>query len=407
MTSRSRLFAVALALLVLVGLAVWLLGPGVQPVDLGPAQQLVAHPASSVFVLGDGSGGWRVLDAAADADTDADVGAAAAVESAPAPEHRWHGSPVVSAAGRVFGLARREGIHEGPAQIADRLELEQLDGPAAEPFVLGLPDGPDGLDWRLLGVTGRRSLPVLLNPGRGEIWWLEQAEWRLLEDAEGAAHCAPDAPFALSDARAALAFRGAQGWEAWSLDSRPAVRRVARDCLGAPAHFTPDGAALVVDGAMMNIYRLELDDGRLGHMADGNLGHTPRVPWTAGVRGDPAMLVVPQFDPQGWLQIVQTNFSGGGRWQFNTGFEHHYLPAVSPAGRWMAYAQSPFDLDGEQPFEEDLYLFDFDHGTAPALALGRRAGGSPHQGPAWVARPAGAALLWVADGRAWRLDRPD
>lgn len=383
----KRLITFLLAAAVLVAVFAWLMDGGVDAVDLGAGEHIVAHPESSRVAIDDGSGRWRVLHAAGDVE--------------PGSPLALLGAPALAADGTLVGLLAPRKL-DGSEQLVIR-------APGQPEELVALPRGGGGLPgasgYRLLGLTGPDEQPVIHQRSERSLWRLVDGQWREVVDVGNvAATPAADTPFALCAARAVVAFRGDQGWEAWVLDGEAAVRRVAKGCQGDVAAFSPDGSHLITDGPLTHIYRLDLADGRLTHCADGNLGSHRRLPWSSGVRGDPPMLVAPQLDLHGWLQVVQTHFSGGGRYQFNTGYEHHYLPTVSPEGRWLTYAQTASDLDDDSPFEEDLYLFDFDNGTSPARDLGRRSGGVPLRGPVWARLPDGLALLWVAEGRVRRLD---
>ncbi|GJM21573.1 MAG: hypothetical protein DHS20C15_14880 [Planctomycetota bacterium] len=230
----------------------------------------------------------------------------------------------------------------------------------------------------------------------------EALGWILLSEPAGRAAVPADSHVLLHEHRAALAFRGAEGWEAWLHDAVPARRLVARRRRGDDAVFTPDGRALIVEGIVDGLDRLELDESHMRFMADGNFGDSSRVPFSAGIRGDPPLLASVMHDTQGFLQVIQTHLGGGGRHQFTTGQLQHYLPRVSPSGRWLSYAQADFELQGDDAFREDLYLFDFDGQGRPARLLGSRSGGHPHQGPLFLGD--GGRLAWIADGRllvAW------
>lgn len=383
--SRTRFSAArALRLLVSAGILaavlLWLSSPSLQPIDLGSAEQLLGRPGVGRFIVGDARG-WRSLST-----------------EARTPSEAW---------------ALPTELIGRPALVSDGSALCLLDGGLV---VLGL-DGelrpgpelpPDavGSSWELIGVdagdrpvlacetvAGRRLL-VVEDEGGG---WLE------LSSRKRFASPPPGAEILLSSTRRALAYRGEECWEAWVFDSSPVRRFSAADCSGHSAVFSPEGDALILDGRTDGIYRLELDSGRITFMAKGNLGHSRRVPFAAGFRGDPLLMVAPVRDNEGYLQIVQTHLHGGGRYGISTGAVHHYHAACSQDGRYLAYCQATFDEGGEAAIDEALYLFDFDVGRA-VYDFERRSDGSP-RGPLFVGD--GPNLVFVADGRVLMLDPGD
>ena len=135
-------------------------------------------------------------------------------------------------------------------------------------------------------------------------------------------------------------------------------------------------------------------------MASGNLGFSTRVPFSAGFRGDPLLMVAPVRDNEGYLQLMQTHLRGGGRYGISTGAVHHYHVTISHDGRYLAYCQATFNEDEETPIDEALYLFDFDVGRA--VYDFERRGGGPLQGPLFVGD--GPTMVFVAQGRVLLID---
>jgi hypothetical protein len=222
-------------------------------------------------------------------------------------------------------------------------------------------------------------------------------------DREGPALVPAGAPLLTSRAARALAFLGEQGWEAWTLsDTGLAVRAVAEGCRDPGAIFTPDGRWLIVQGRVAGIWRLSLDDGRANLMCDGNLGVSRRVPQAWAFRNDPLRLVTPQWDLDGWLQIAQIHVPGESH-NFNMGGTHHYGVAMSQDGRTLAYVQANFDEKKDEPFAEDIYLFDFER-LDGGEQIDSREGGHPRQGPCFIGEH--SALVYLAAGEAIRIDIP-
>ncbi|MCB9897421.1 MAG: hypothetical protein H6825_05410 [Planctomycetes bacterium] len=381
---KRRPLTVTSAVAVLGLLAFWLLRASVAPLDMGPAVALVARPGVGFVLARDRSGRWRGVSTLADDARAAAIGLDGV-----------RGLPALAADGRVVAL--------GPDGL-----LEVDDGaPRAGP---PLPDGVDPGEVELLGLAsdGRPVLRVH-TPAGARLDVLVDSGWRTLADEHGAARPEDEGMVVLCPAgRTALAFRGDDGWEAWTWDASlgSARRAIARECRRERAVFVPSGESLVVDGKAAGLYALALDDDRLTFMTDGNLGDDARLPWSTGFRTvDATMLVHPEYDLHSFLQIYQTHLSGGGRYQFTTGHMHHYLSAVSPGGRYLVYAQSELEPDAAGALHEELYLFDFDRAGSPAVSLGERLGGVPDQGPVWAGDERSPVLFWVADGRLWRVDR--
>jgi len=394
-----------LAVLVLAAAVWWIVRPPVALDDLGPAMRLVTRDGVPLILVGDAAGDWRALP-----------------QSARTPEDGYllppglRGRPFLDAQGGVVALHAHgvvrlvEGKPELEMPLPDVLRVDDA-SPGMTPAA---PRAP-GREVQLVGLDAADE-PVLLwqSPEGSRLFVRVRIadDWRLLElpDGEPASPVGgPGARLVLSPAQRALAFLGRDGWEAWLYETTPVRRRVASGCSGAQALFTPDGAALVLDGKVKGLWRLELEEDTLHFMAEGNLGHHERIPFSAGFRQIPTddspgiatLMVAPQSDYQGFLQIVQTHLSGGGRWSFGGGFLHHYEPAVSPDGRWLTYVQAQLDAD---VLDEELYLFDFEHPDRPALALARRTGGRPGQGPAFVGD--GSVLVFIARGRVQRFEVP-
>jgi hypothetical protein len=200
----------------------------------------------------------------------------------------------------------------------------------------------------------------------------------------------------------ALAFLGEKGWEAWTLsDTGIGERKVAEGCTRPGAVFTPNGRSLIVPGRVDGIWLLPLDGGQFNLMCDGNLGQSRRVPLSGAFLKDPLRLVTPQWDLDGYLQVVFVHVPGGSR-NFNSGGLHHYGVAASLDGRSLAYVQAAFDEDNDEPFVEDIYLFDFERVDVGTEQIDSREGGRPRQGPCFVG--AHSALVYLAAGEAIRID---
>jgi hypothetical protein len=385
----------------LVGLAVlaaavaWLVTRPVVRFSLGGAVSLVAEPGVPTFALQEASGRWRLYSAGARGAQDgldlpdgvlgrpalqADGSACVLTAEGLSWVHAAH--PIVPG-GEVVPLLGRDALPDGARLVGMLAGTEPL---------LAAPAG-DGL--RLLVCQGgpmRRARLVPIMP----------------RDGDGAVPA--DATLVVSRASRALAFPGAGGWEAWVVDDGGVARRaVADECTDPGAVFTPDGRALIVPGRVGGLWKLDLADGRMNHMAEGNLGISRRVPPSHEFRQVPAsaggmqwVLLAPQWDIEGRLQIYQAHLSGGGRKGLTIGGAHHYGVTLSQEGHLLAYTQSGFDEQGEAPFVEDIYLFDFDSPASAAMLLESRRGGRAGQGPAFVGD--GTSLVFLADGNAVRID---
>lgn len=370
----SRLATALLAIVVLAGL-VWWLGSGRELAheDLGRALSLAGHPATTDLLVEREPGVWSLR-------REAPLG----------NEARWIelpseliGSPVLDGRGAV--VARGE---QGIARFNPKDGLLSW-----SPLPLEA-----SAETLFIGVDASGAA-VLRDPhSDGDRLYVGQPErgWLLLADKEDRARVPADARLVLSPTRRALAFRGLEGWEAWIFDEAKVRRLVAPRRFGDAAVFTPDGAALIVDGVVDGLDRLELDEERMRFMAEGNLGLVERLPFYADFRGDPPLLVASRRDLQGNLQIHQAHLGGGGGYGFTTGYLHHYLPRVSPDGIWLSYAQAEIAAQGGDDFREELYLFDFSRPARPAQALGARSGGRADTGPVFLGE---RQLVWIADGR--------
>jgi hypothetical protein len=228
--------------------------------------------------------------------------------------------------------------------------------------------------------------------------------------ADGESHVPEGAALITSRRSRALAFLGPDGWEAWSVgDGGLARRAVAERCLRPGALFTPDGETLVVPGRVDGLYRLDLADGSMNFMVEGNPGLSRRVGQSWDFRQVPApdgglqwVLLSPQWDMESRLQIVQAHLRGAGREFMTLGGAHHYGVSLSRDGRLLAYTQAAFDEQENASFVEDVYLFGFDAPGSPAILLESRRGGRSDQGPVFVGD--GSSLVYLADGDAVRID---
>ena len=381
-----------LALLVLAALGWWLSRPAVTLDDLGPAVRIVTRPGVPLVVVSDLASSWRALPQSARSPR----------AGYPLPDG-LRGIPCLDSRGRVVALY---------AQGIVRLKDGALDDQLPLPEAITATEAPEGGHQIVLMGVDAQDEPVLLWRSPAGLRLFVHAtitdRWRLIADGEGRPAEPLDGTLkqlVLSDSRRALAFPGVDGWEVWLYDTTPVRRRVAEGCRGARAVFTPEGDALVLDGKVKGLWRLGLDDESLRFMAEGNLGHHEKVPFSYGFRdietpeGPATVLLVPQYDLHDYLQIGQTHLTGGGRWSFEGGSYHHYSPALGPHGNLLAYVQS--DLEGAG-HDEEIYLFDFQRPDRSALLLARRRGGRPGQGPAFVGD--GSVLMFIAGGRLRRLE---
>lgn len=315
------------------------------------------------------------------------------------------GVPIVGRAGRLLAWTP-EGL----------LAWEDPDGPLGAPAATTLlaPGGLSGaprllgtlVDGRvLLGEPWRRARRVLAVDADGARP-IETTAGEPLRLADGAG--APGGRLVVSPATAAVAVEGPDGWELWDLRATPARRHVARGHRGAGAVFTPDGEALVVPGRVDDLWRLSLEDGSIAFMADGNLGASRRVGFSSLFRGEPRMLFATQWGMDGYLGFVHTNLGGGGRLKFKPAFVHNYAVDGSRDERFLVYCQASFDELGDEPFDEEIYAFDFENPADSRRIDERRArpprwpGARRGRGPSFVGD--GAVVLYEARGTIYRVD---
>ena len=384
MQKLRRLLVPLLALAALVWVVQWLMSKREVQFRLGPGVELVARDGVDGFLVREGESAWRLYDARSRSAQDG-VAIAGVV-----------GRPALAEDGGAFVL-QAEGLLRVPHVGAD-----------VEPWRLAVPAGAS-----LLGVTGGTQ-PVLAAPGADGVRELfvpgsdDDGGVRLVPlQGPGTAH-PPDAATADDVVCAwgapAVAFCGPRGWEAWTWKEPGSARRCLADgCKRPGALFTPDASALIVPGKVDGLWTLSLNDGQMTMMAEGNLGSSRRVPASAAFRdtGRYTRLVAPGWNLDGWLQIYQTHLFGGGRWGVQIAFTHHYGVAVSQNGRFLAYCQAQFDEQGSEPFEEKLYVMDFEESLG-TVSVGSRRGGVPWQGPHFVG--SGASLVYLAEGEVLRIE---
>ena len=75
---------------------------------------------------------------------------------------------------------------------------------------------------------------------------------------------------------------------------------------------------------------------------------------------------------------------------------------MSQDGRTLAYLQAAFDEKDDEPFVEDVYLFDFERVDTGAEQIDSREGGKPRQGPSFIGEH--SALVYLTAGEAIRID---
>ncbi|MFT7462606.1 MAG: hypothetical protein ACI9EF_000947 [Pseudohongiellaceae bacterium] len=362
---------------ILVAVLVWLGSSGLEAVDLGAGEQLLGRPGVTRFLVG-GAQGWSSLSA-----------------EVRVPGEAWEfpagviGQPALASDGGAMAL-----VPQGLLWLGQ--DGDVLPGPEMPPAALGD-------QWELIGLDGSDRPVLACETEAGRRLFVVADEgfgWRELSADQGPAAPPPGAEVLLSTARRALAFRRADCWEAWVFDGNPVRRLRATGCLGASAVFSPEGDALILDGRIDGIYRLELNSGRLVFMATGNLGLSDRVPFSAGFRGDPLLMVAPVRDNEGYLQILQSNLLGGGRFGITTGAVHHYHASSSKNGRYVSYCQATFEEGAQGAIDETLYLFDFE--VARAVYKFKRLGGGAFRGPLFVGD--GPNWVFIANGRVLLLD---
>ncbi len=390
--TMRRLLLTLAAVLLLAWVVSWLASRHAMRFTLGRGDQLVAMDGVDGFAVREDDGLWRLFDAAARAPQDG-VRLPAGLA----------GRPVLAPDGSAWSLV-------------DGALLRTAGARAGGATVHVLPDGALPAGARLAGLAAGET-PVLALPDVDGLTRLsvllpavpDGAPARVVElrDALGPAALpagAVESDVACTPAAPVVALRTARGWEAWSWDAAGAARRVlAEGCDQPGALFTPDGRALVVPGRVAGLWTLSLADGRMAQMAEGNLGLSRRVPPSSAFRGggEHRRLVAPQWNLDGWLQVYQTHLFGGGRYSFGLSFTHHYGLALSADGRFMAYCQAAFDEASDAPFEEDLFVVDFEE-SVTTVAVGARHGGQAQQGPHFVGR--GASLVYLADGEVQRIE---
>lgn len=384
---RRRILTI-LALLLLALVVRWLAGKPVVRFTLGPGYQLVTSPGVDGFAVKEAEGLWRLYDTRSHSQSDGMLLPTSVI-----------GRPALQRDGSAYVLTDK-GLYWMRAghPFAPGGEVVQI---------FGADELPPGV--RLHGVVNG-SEPILSVPSDGSRRLLicrggpiTNVVLTTVMGSHGEARLPHGSPVICASNAPALAFLGEQGWEAWALGkSVLSTRVVAEGCNGRAALFTPDAGGLIVEGREDGLWMLSLETGRLDFMAQGDLGLSRRVDPAFGFRFEPDRLVAATWGLDGWLQIFQTHFGGGGRWGYSVGFLHHYAVATSQDGRFMVYAQADFDEQGDDPFDEALYVFDFARPGAPATQLGSRTGGLIGQGPAFIGN--GAALVFLADGVTYRSE---
>jgi len=389
----SRLFSTLAAVAVLALVLWWLLTPSLASLDLGPGDELRACPGAPIFVVRRGDS-WYWLPA----------GASQASQAQALPDDLLD-PPALCADGTLLLHLPGRLLRQAPDGTRSELTLPAAGSPGAlgsagagaGATAMGAGAGQASADPtppRLLGVDPAGQ-PVLSQGDPPRLWVAQGESWLPLIAGDVWASPPADASVLLSGAGPVLAYRGLAGWEAWSWDAGQVRRVLADACVGQDAVFTPDGAALVVEGRSDGLFRLDLASGGLAFMSNGNLGASQRVPFSAAYRGDPLLLNTSQRDREGFLQIFQNQLTGGARGSMTSGGLHHYLPAAAPDGRLLAYVQASFDEQGSDAFEESVYMLDFEQKLADEVL--RRPGGRLHQGPVFVGR--GSTLILLAGGR--------
>jgi len=387
MRRLRSLLAWLIPLLVLAGVVWWLASRPVVRFSLGPADELIAEPGIDTFLLHLPGDGWRVHTLAS---RSADDGRPLPPDLAGRPALLSSGSVVALTAAGLQWVRVGNVIVPGGEQVLLCPRSDLPEGVALE----GTIGGKDALLSAPSG-DGRRLLLCPASPLTAHVLYP-------VMDRAGQALVPAGATLLLSRATRALAFLGEQGWEAWTISERGlAERAVAMGCTRPGAIFTPDGHRLIVPGRVDGIELLSLDDGTKNLMCDGNLGLSRRVQQSWAFRDDPLRLVTPQWDLDGWLQIAQIHVPGPSR-GFNMGGMHHYGVTMSQDGRTLAYVQASFDEKGDDSFDEDLYLFDFDRLDSGAEYIYTREGGRPRTGPCFVGQH--SALVFIASGEAIRID---
>ncbi len=379
-----RLFViVATILLVMVG--VWLASKPIARIALGPGEELVARTGVDRLLVGDGKGRWFAFSSAARGAGDGIALGA------------LKGRPVIDAAGGVWARSGADVSHWTPA--------------ATTIHALDLPE-----QARLLGAPGDGAL-LLVNPLEG----LVVEELVLGDEADAPAQRRPvtadgrnatvvdPSLVVCSPWSEAFANPTPAGWEAWTRSHETGRWRVvmAKEHTKPGAVFTPDGEHLILQGRIDGLWLLDLEQGRLEFMGDGNLGRSRRVANDmAFVRGEAPVLFVGQWTLDRRLHVTSSHLGGGGRYQPKVGLFHDYAPVLSWDGSLLVYLQGEFDEQGDEPFDEAIYCMDRTKPEKPAVFVDGRPGGRSAQGPVFFGRT--ASFVYIADGevRGVAVDRP-
>jgi len=386
-TMRGKILAI-LALVLLALVVKHLVTKPVVRFTLGPGFELVTARGVDGFAVREDDGLWRLYDSRSRSRSDGLL--------LPTPVI---GRPALQKDGSAYVLTD-QGLYwmHGGQQIVPGGEIVQI-LPADElPSGARLEGVVNGLEPILSGTSGESRKLWICRGGP-----ITDVNLYPLMTGEGDARVPEGSPILCASNRRALAFLGAEGWEAWVLGKNVnSTRFMAEGCDSPAAVFTPDATGLIVEGREDGLWTLSLEDGRVDFMADGNFGLSRRLDPSFGFRFEPERLVAPTWGLDGWLQIYQTHLGGGGRWAFSVGFLHHYAVATSLDGRFLVYAQAEFEERGDDAFDEDLYVFDFARPASPATLIGSRTGGMRGQGPAFIGN--GASLVFLADGVTYRSE---
>jgi len=397
-----RRFLTCLALGILVAVVWWLARAPFVVADLGPGTHLVTRPNLEFVLVGNAAGEWRVVSREGDSGADG--------FALPPGLRGW---PALDSKGDIYALHEEKIICLRDGAFLKSVELPKKSKEEGSGRLWSI----DAEDMKLAGVDAADQ-PVLmwLSPEGPRLFVrdVEKETWQLLAVGDDEAQPAPGLKrdqLLLAPGRRAVAFPGSDGWEAWVYGSGTVTRRVAEECRGLQAAFSPTGDALIVDGKVKGLWRLELEEETLRFMAEGNLGHHDRIPFSVAFRElepgkeSSVVMAAPQRDLHGYLQIFQTHLSGGGRWSLGGGAVHHYAPAFSVDGSLLSYVQADFDdSSSDAPFE-DIYLMNLAAPQRGAMHLASRRGGRPGQGPVFVGD--GHALVYIAGGRVKEVKLAD
>lgn len=407
-SSSSRFGLRVVAVLAIVfAVLLWLTGTSdVEFVDLGYANFIAGPPGAGVVLVQNVPDRWSVVDPR-DPDARAEI---------PSPVI---GDPVLALGGTVYAL-HPDGMSMTRADkgVVSRIEgfpvgeSDRLLGVLMVPSKSGAFRDVPVVGWQAPGDEARRVVWVdLIAASTGDLGDV----LRPIETEGGEAVFVPDGrDVHTSRFGPSFAFVGDEGWEAWTLvgeEGEPRSRTLSSDDLGdtairfelpgawdptavrvvAPghrvpvAHFAPDAESLIIEGRRGGgLYTLDLLDGTLMFMAEGNLGRSRRVASGGGFRGDPPRLVHAEWSREDFLQIFETHLGGGGRMGFKFALMHNYRVALNPSGTRMAYAVASFDETGNQTIVETLYAFDYGDPSRGALELATRAGAWDNWGPLFV-----------------------